>query len=102
MYRKGRKKIDKDINIIEVIRNQKVFMAALTKTMSALKFSEVACDYYYGYVSSADDTINDNQYKSKQSKLRTLEEIQAQASGIELKEYPVSKSTIINLQKSAH
>ena len=101
LYRKGRRKVDKDVNLIEIIRNQKVFMAALTKAMSATKFSEVAVEYYYGFVTSGDDTKIDSIYGRRQSKARTLEEIEAQAQAVELKEYPMSMSTIINLQKES-
>lgn len=31
-------KLEKDLNIIEVVRNQKIFVAAINKIMTSLKF----------------------------------------------------------------
>ena len=57
MFRKGRIKIDKDLDIVEVIRNQKIYVAALTELMGRKKIEEVIRDYYYGNVTSGDDLM---------------------------------------------
>ena len=55
MFRKGRIKVDKDVNIVEIVRNQKVFLAALSALMGRKKIEEIARDYYYGYLTSGDE-----------------------------------------------
>ena len=100
MFRKGRSKIDKDVNIAEIIRNQKVFLAALSSLMGRKKIEQISRDYYFGYVTSGDEPEEEDPYRSV-NKQRTLEEYDAAINAIELKPYPVTPTAIINMSKSA-
>ena len=100
MFRKGRIKIDKDLDIVEVIRNQKIYVAALTELMGRKKIEEVIRDYYYGNVTSGDDLM-EVPYSRDDFKQRTLSEVDNQIRQIELKDYPVTPTSIINLSKNA-
>ena len=100
MFRKGRTKIDKDLDIVEVIRNQKIYVAALTELMGRKKIEEVIRDYYFGNVTSGDD-LKEVPYSRDDFKQRTLSEVDNQIKQIELKDYPVTHTSIINLSKNA-
>ena len=75
MFRKGRSKIDKDVNIVEIIRNQKVYVAALTELMGRKKIEEISREYFFGFVTSGDDANWEDPYFRSSKRQRTLEEV---------------------------
>ena len=55
MFRKARKKVNRDLNLVDLIRNQKILIAAVSSMLEENKFNEIVRDYYFGNVSSGDD-----------------------------------------------
>ena len=55
IFRKARKKVDRDLNLVDLIRNQKILIAAVSSMLEENKFNEIVRDYYFGNVSSGDD-----------------------------------------------
>lgn len=68
-------KLEKDLNIIEVVRNQKIFVAAINKIMTSLKFQKCIRENYKGNISDTsghvlgDDT---DVYQTEERVGRTL------------------------------
>lgn len=70
MFKKGRAKVNKDMNIIEMIRNQKILIAAVNEIMTTDKFGKIAVKYFKGGISSSEETV-----KPKVLRSRTLDEM---------------------------
>lgn len=55
MFRKGRAKVKKDLDIVALIRNQKILVAAVNEIMTKYKFRQITRLYFMGNISSDED-----------------------------------------------
>ena len=111
LFRKGRKKLNKDLNLVEMIRNQKIVVACFNELLETQKFTDIIQNYYKGNISSGDD-LNPKDKRAKNRRngsLRTLEDLDlirgeqkldsSQKSSIKKQHARKQESLVINLEK---
>ena len=100
MFRKARKKVDRDLNLVDLIRNQKILIAAVSSMLEENKFNQIVRDYYFGNVSSGDDKGIKSEWfwRERIKGAKTLEDLDERRENESMYPTPRSRETrVINL-----